>query len=67
MGISVYPDDGDSIESLFQYADIALYHAKNRGGNTFDFYNPDINRRSAERMKFENTIRRNLVRRHRDS
>ncbi len=67
MGISVYPDDGDSIESLFQYADIALYHAKNRGGNTFEFYNPDINRRSAERLKFENTIRCNLVRRHRDN
>ncbi|HSQ77818.1 MAG TPA: diguanylate cyclase, partial [Nitrospirota bacterium] len=34
MGISVYPDDSDNIESLFRYADIALYHAKNQGRNT---------------------------------
>jgi len=57
MGISVYPDDSDSIESLFRYADIALYHAKTRGRNTFEFYDPDINRRSVERLKFENALR----------
>jgi len=39
MGISVYPDDSDDINTLFRYADIALYRAKNRGGNTFEFYN----------------------------
>jgi diguanylate cyclase (GGDEF)-like protein/PAS domain S-box-containing protein len=63
MGISVYPDDSESIESLFRYADIALYHAKNRGRNTFEFYNPDINRRSVERLKFENALRRTVARR----
>ncbi len=63
MGISVYPDDSDSIESLFRYADIALYHAKNRGRNTFEFYDPDINRRSVERLKFENALRRTVLRR----
>ena len=61
MGISVYPDDGDSIDSLFRYADIALYHAKNQGRNTFEFYNPDINRRSVERLKFENALRRAMA------
>ena len=61
IGISVYPDDSESIESLFRYSDIALYHAKNRGRNTFEFYNPDINRRSIERLKFENALRRALA------
>jgi len=43
MGISVYPDDSDEIDILFRYADIALYRAKNRGRNTFEFYkNPDV-------------------------
>ena len=42
MGISVYPDDGNDINTLFRYADIALYRAKNRGRNTFEFYNLDI-------------------------
>ncbi|HYA85741.1 MAG TPA: diguanylate cyclase, partial [Nitrospirota bacterium] len=61
MGISVYPDDSDSIESLFRYADIALYHAKTRGRNTFEFYDPDISRRSAERLKFENALRQTVA------
>ncbi len=63
MGISVYPDDSNTIESLFRYADIALYHAKTRGRNTFEFYNPDINRRSVERLKFENALRRTVTHR----
>ncbi len=63
MGISVYPDDSDTIESLFRYSDIALYHAKNRGRNTFEFYDPDINRRSVDRLKFENALRRAMAHR----
>jgi diguanylate cyclase (GGDEF)-like protein/PAS domain S-box-containing protein len=41
MGISIFPDDSDDIATLFRYADIALYRAKDRGRNTFEFYNPD--------------------------
>jgi diguanylate cyclase (GGDEF)-like protein/PAS domain S-box-containing protein len=41
MGISIYPDDSDDIATLFRYADIALYRAKDRGRNTFEFYKPD--------------------------
>lgn len=41
MGISVYPDDSDAINTLFRYADVALYRAKNRGRNTFEFYSSD--------------------------
>ena len=42
MGISIYPDDSDDIDTLFRYADIALYRAKDQGRNTFAFYNPNI-------------------------
>jgi diguanylate cyclase (GGDEF)-like protein/PAS domain S-box-containing protein len=42
MGISIYPDDSDDIATLFRYADIALYRAKDQGRNTFAFYNPEI-------------------------
>jgi diguanylate cyclase (GGDEF)-like protein len=42
MGISIYPDDSDDIKTLFRYADIAMYRAKDQGRNTFAFYNPDI-------------------------
>ncbi len=42
MGISIYPDDSDDIKTLFRYADIALYRAKDQGRNAFAFYNADI-------------------------
>jgi diguanylate cyclase (GGDEF)-like protein/PAS domain S-box-containing protein len=41
MGISIYPDDSDDIKTLFRFADIALYRAKDRGRNTFAFHNAD--------------------------
>jgi len=39
MGISLFPDDSEDIKMLFRYADIALYRAKDRGRNTFAYYN----------------------------
>jgi diguanylate cyclase (GGDEF)-like protein/PAS domain S-box-containing protein len=62
IGISIYPDDSDDIQSLFRYADIAMYHAKERGKNAFEFYNPAINILSVERLNFENLLRQTLVR-----
>jgi diguanylate cyclase (GGDEF)-like protein len=41
MGISIYPDDSDDIKTLFRFADIALYRAKDRGRNTFAFHDSE--------------------------
>ena len=60
IGISVYPDDSTEIDTLLRYADIAMYHAKESGRNTFRFYNPAINVRSVERMRLENMLRRSI-------
>ncbi|MEK6546164.1 MAG: diguanylate cyclase [Nitrospinota bacterium] len=38
MGISHYPDDGDDIETLLKKADIAMYQAKEKGKNNYQFY-----------------------------
>jgi diguanylate cyclase (GGDEF)-like protein/PAS domain S-box-containing protein len=35
IGISVFPEDGDSMEALIAQADAAMYQAKNAGGNCF--------------------------------
>ena len=60
MGISVYPDDDADMERLLRCADIAMYYAKRRGGDNYQFYNPSIHIRSIERMMLESGLRRTL-------
>ncbi|MBZ0156399.1 MAG: EAL domain-containing protein [Alphaproteobacteria bacterium] len=62
IGISVYPDDSEEIDTLFRFADIAMYYAKELGKNTYRFYDPAINIRSIERMKFESYLRQAIER-----
>lgn len=42
IGISVFPNDGESAESLLQRADIAMYYAKSDRKGTFRFYQPEF-------------------------
>jgi len=42
IGISVYPDDGDTFEVLAKNADIAMYHAKETGRNSYELYTPRL-------------------------
>ena len=42
IGISIYPRDGDSIETLINNADKAMYYAKESGKNQYSFYNSKI-------------------------
>ena len=60
IGISIYPDDGESIEELFKNADIAMYAAKEQCGNSFQFYDPSMNIRSIERLRLESQLSRAL-------
>ncbi len=61
IGLSVYPDDDQDMETLFRYADIAMYHAKETGKNNFQFYNPSINVHSAQRIKMESGLRQAIA------
>jgi diguanylate cyclase (GGDEF)-like protein/PAS domain S-box-containing protein len=62
MGISVFPSDGDDIDTLVKNADIAMYHAKENGRHSFQFFNAEMNARIVERAAFENGLRRALER-----
>jgi diguanylate cyclase (GGDEF)-like protein len=44
VGISVYPEDGTNVETLLKNADIAMYRAKDRGRNNYQFYSTEHNR-----------------------
>ena len=57
VGISMFPEDGDSSLDLVQKADSAMYVAKQSSGNTYQFYNSEINTRTVSRQKMERLLR----------
>jgi diguanylate cyclase (GGDEF)-like protein len=61
VGISVYPTDGADADSLVAHADEAMYFAKQRGRNGFQFFGPSMNVFSRERLTVESDLRRALA------
>ena len=62
IGIAGYPQDGDSFEVLLKNADIAMYHAKKVGRNTYQFFTEQIQSMIENRLGMENKLRRALER-----
>lgn len=60
VGIAIYPADAASAADLLNNADIAMYQAKKRGGNSFLVYRPEMNRRTHKRLKWASALRRAL-------
>lgn len=57
VGVSVYPDDGDSAETLLKNADAAMYKAKESGKNTYCFYDKAMTEKAIERVFLETALR----------
>jgi len=57
VGISMFPEDGDSCDELLQKADSAMYVAKESLGNSYQFYNREINTRTLNRQEMERRLR----------
>lgn len=57
IGISIYPDDGTSLDQLMQCADMAMYQAKNDGRNNYCFFSHEMRRSSEEQMLISNHLR----------
>ena len=43
IGISFFPEDGETVEDLLKAADTAMYHGKKSGRNTYQFYRKEMN------------------------
>jgi diguanylate cyclase (GGDEF)-like protein/PAS domain S-box-containing protein len=61
-GIAVYPDDGAEPDVLMERADIAMFRAKEMGGNNVQFYTAAMNDRLGERLLIEGALRTALER-----
>ncbi|MEM6705892.1 MAG: EAL domain-containing protein [Acidobacteriota bacterium] len=62
IGVAVFPEDGRDIETLLRRADAGMYSAKQRGGNSFEFFAPWMNEASLRRIFVENRLRRAIDR-----
>lgn len=60
IGIAVYPEDGETFDALIKNADAAMYLAKEKGRNNYQFYTPALNARTLDRLKLEGGLRRAL-------
>ncbi|PRY73658.1 putative bifunctional diguanylate cyclase/phosphodiesterase [Halomonas ventosae] len=58
IGIACYPEDGSDANTLMRNADAAMYVAKDLGRNRYQFYSPDMNARTLERLTLEGDLRR---------
>jgi diguanylate cyclase (GGDEF)-like protein/PAS domain S-box-containing protein len=60
VGISVYPQDATDLNMLIRNADVAMYQAKARGRNGFQFYAPSMTGEGVERLRLETMLRRSI-------
>ncbi len=62
IGICVYPDDSEQADALIKHADAAMYLAKEKGRNNFQFFTAEMNAHAFERMTMETRLRKALER-----
>ncbi len=60
IGISVYPMDAETPESLSKDAEATMHRVKKLGGNAYEFYEASINTETMERLQTESKLRRAL-------
>jgi diguanylate cyclase (GGDEF)-like protein len=57
IGIVVFPEDGDSVETLLKNADAAMYRAKDAGRSRFEFFSKKLNAESRRKIELERDLR----------
>ncbi len=62
VGVSVFPDDGSDADTLIKNADLAMYQAKERGKNCYNFYSLDMQDKLNQRLLLEEELRQAIER-----
>ncbi len=62
VGISMYPQDGKTLDELVQHADTAMYQVKERGKGHYRFYRPQMNADLLARIQLDHAMREGLRR-----
>ncbi len=62
IGIVTYPDDGTDAETLMKKADFAMYHAKETGRDSYQFFKSEMNVQAIERQSLEGSLRHAIER-----
>ncbi|RJG02552.1 EAL domain-containing protein [Noviherbaspirillum sedimenti] len=60
VGIAIYPNDGTDPNLLISHADIAMFRAKELGGNNFKFFETSMNASTLKRLQLEGDLRKAL-------
>lgn len=57
VGIALYPEDASNSDDLLKNADVAMYHAKQLGRGTFQFFTPRMNVEATQRLHAETQLK----------
>ncbi len=57
IGITFFPEDASNVNDLLKHADVAMYKAKNKGRNNFQFFTPELNAEVIQAMAIKNDLR----------
>ncbi len=56
LGIAIYPHDGESRNEIIKHADSAMYHAKDKGKDNYQFYTKQLSLDVQERLNLEQEL-----------
>ena len=56
IGIALFPDDGETVDTLLKNADAAMYDAKHAGKNQYRFYTQSMNAHALHRLTMESKL-----------
>jgi diguanylate cyclase (GGDEF)-like protein/PAS domain S-box-containing protein len=62
IGVSMHPNDGDDVQSLLKHADVAMYRAKEQGGNRYCLFTQSMSASAREHFTMESSLRKALCR-----